>query len=122
MDLNTKMRLKEWAEDYVEWQRSRMTQKDWCKIKGMSVNTFAYRCRCVRRHAEAAASNVPEISRNQVNFVPITPPADPCDHFKNHSTGEEPLRIHLKNAMIEVPNDACTKNLKVILEVLTHAQ
>ena len=116
MDLNTRMRLQEWASDYAEWQNSRMTQKDWCSIKGLSVNTFAYRCRCVRRHAEAAASNVPEISRSQVDFVAITPPADLTDRIENQPTGAAPLRIHLRNAMIEVSNDACAKNLRIVLK------
>ena len=122
MDMVTKMRLQEWAEDYADQQASGLTQKDWCAVKGISVNTFAYRCRCVRRQAEVMAAYPSEAMLSKVDFVPITAPSQIPEDSKQGSEGASPMKIHFRNAMVEVTNEVCVKNLRIVLEVLSHAE
>lgn len=39
------MKLHKWAQDMAEQKASGLSQKKWCKMKGIPTTTFQYRCR-----------------------------------------------------------------------------
>ena len=44
------IRHENWKQMYEEYQSSGMTVKDWCKAQGLSVKTFYYRLRVLRKN------------------------------------------------------------------------
>ena len=51
-DITRQMRLQEWAEQIEDWRRSGLTQRQWAKAHGMSLEGFKYRKRTVEDQAE----------------------------------------------------------------------
>ena len=41
-DITRQMRLQEWAEQIDDWRRSGLTQRQWAKAHGMSLEGFKY--------------------------------------------------------------------------------
>lgn len=39
MNINEEMKLHKWSQDMVEQQASGLSQKQWCKIKGIPATT-----------------------------------------------------------------------------------
>ena len=48
MNINEEMKLHKWAQDMTDQKSSGLSQKEWCSMKGIPINTFQYRCRQVR--------------------------------------------------------------------------
>ena len=42
MNLTAQARLREWAREVDDWRASGMTQRSWCKTRGMKFDTFKY--------------------------------------------------------------------------------
>lgn len=47
-EVKMKLHRQEWAEDIAECQSSGMKIADWCRMKGISMNTYYRRLRAVR--------------------------------------------------------------------------
>ncbi len=56
MNEMVKIQHQQWARDLDDQRRSRLTQREWCRIHGISVHTFEYRCRIVRKTMESMLS------------------------------------------------------------------
>ena len=39
-EVKREMRYREWAEEIAEYQNSGMKIKEWCRMKGISMNTY----------------------------------------------------------------------------------
>lgn len=48
MNARKKINLQQWANDLAEQKGSGMTLLEWCRVKGINVNTFDHRCKQVR--------------------------------------------------------------------------
>lgn len=126
MNLTMRMRVQEWAVDYAEWKASGMTQKDWCRIKGLPLHTFEYRCRRVRKLADEMMGSKESLqppAPAAFAAVParlLEPGADPAAGKENGDRA--PMTIRLKDATIEVTDQISARKLQTVLEVLTHAQ
>ena len=44
-EMKKELRYREWAEEIAECQSSGMAVKDWCRMKGLSSNTYYRRLR-----------------------------------------------------------------------------
>lgn len=51
-DITRQMRLQEWAAQVEDWKRSGLTQRQWAKAHGMTLEGFKYRKRTVEDQAE----------------------------------------------------------------------
>ncbi len=51
-DIVRQMKLQEWAAQIEDWRRSGLTQRQWAKAHGMSLEGFKYRKRTVEDQAE----------------------------------------------------------------------
>ena len=47
-EVKMELHRQEWAEDIAEYQNSSMKIADWCRMKGISTNTYYRRLRAVR--------------------------------------------------------------------------
>ena len=52
MNEMVKIQHQQWARDLDDQRRSGLTQREWCRIHGISIHTFEYRCRIVRQTME----------------------------------------------------------------------
>lgn len=61
MNEMVKIQHQQWARDLDDQRRSGLTQREWCRIHGISIHTFEYRCRIVRQTMEnlLSESNLP---------------------------------------------------------------
>ena len=44
MNEMVKIQHQQWARDLDDQRRSGLTQREWCRIHGISIHTFEYRC------------------------------------------------------------------------------
>ena len=51
-DIARQMRLQEYASQVEDWKQSGLTQRQWCKVHGMTLECFKYRKRTVEDQAE----------------------------------------------------------------------
>jgi hypothetical protein len=51
-DITRQMRLQEWAAQVEDWKRSGLTQRQWSKAHGTTLEGFKYRKRTVEDQAE----------------------------------------------------------------------
>lgn len=88
-----------WEERILEWKRSGLTRKEFCKKNEVKITTFAYR----RRKINAAKKN---------GFIEVRVPA---------ARGRNTLSLHLKGGMvIDVPQGFDPALLRNILTVVEH--
>ena len=52
MNEMVKIQHQQWALDLDNQRRNGLTQREWCRIHGISIHTFEYRCRIVRKTME----------------------------------------------------------------------
>ena len=52
MNEMVKIQHQQWARDLDDQRRSGLTQREWCRIHGISIHTFEDRCRIVRQTME----------------------------------------------------------------------
>lgn len=45
MNEMVKIQHLQWAQDMDDQRRSGLTQREWCRIHGISIHTFEYRCK-----------------------------------------------------------------------------
>ena len=124
MDINlaTRMRLQEWAEDYAEWKASGLTQKEWCQIRRIPLHTFEYRCRRVRKTAAEIEKFRTSGAVRQTAFVEVPIPVEKDPPRYEPVRKEAAMVVHLHNATVEIADGTSPETIRTILEVLTHAQ
>ena len=44
MNEMVKIQHQQWARDLDDQKRSGLTQREWCRIHGIRIHTFEYRC------------------------------------------------------------------------------
>lgn len=61
-EMKKELRHREWAEEIAECQSSGIKIKEWCRMKGISCNTYYRRLRVVRTELlEQTAQTMPQI-------------------------------------------------------------
>lgn len=114
----------------AEQQNSGLSQAQWCKMKGMPATTFQYRCRKVRLAMEG---KLQENNSGNTAIVcadsAVKPVKDPdpelffakVDLSQEHHTASG-INIKFQGALISIAPDAPAEHVKMVLEVIAHAQ
>ena len=117
------MYLKQWSQDLAEQKASGLTQKDWCTQNGISMNTFKYRNRKVRKASEETGSKY-------TGIVPAGKPKEPASELQpffarvNLNAAPETfsgISICCNDTRVNIAPDASDAHVRMILEVLSHA-
>ena len=113
MNINEEMKLHKWAQDMAEQQNSGLSQAQWCKMKGMPATTFQYRCRKVRLAMEE------KLQENNSDNAAIV--CAKVDLSQEHHTASG-INIKFQDTLISIAPDAPAEHVKMVLEVIAHAQ
>lgn len=74
MNEMVKIQHQQWARDLDDQRRSGLTQREWCRIHGISIHTFEYRCRIVRQTMENLLSEKqPSVQFAELDVQPSVP-------------------------------------------------
>lgn len=130
MHINEEMKLHKWAQDMAEQQSSGLSQVQWCKMKDIPTNTFQYRCRKVRLAME---EKLQKSKSDNAAIIPAGHAVKPADDtqtepfFAKVDLAPEPhtasgINIKFQDTLINIAPDAPTDHVKMVLEVLAHAQ
>ncbi|MGN0323947.1 MAG: IS66 family insertion sequence element accessory protein TnpA [Oliverpabstia sp.] len=130
MNINEEMKLHKWAQDMAEQQNSGLSQTQWCKMKGIPATTFQYRCRKVRmvmeeKLQENNSGNAAIVSADR-SVKPVNDPEPELffakvDLSPEHHTASG-INIKFQDTLINIAPDAHADHVKMVLEVLAHAQ
>ena len=116
-EVKKKLRHREWAEGIAECQSSGMTIKDWCRMKGISCNSYYRRLRAVRTALlEQTAHTMPQI-------VPVSSAValQRSEAETIHSSAvlaNEKIMIRKNGIEIELPQDVSESMLLTLLRGL----
>ena len=95
--------------DLDDQRRSGLTQREWCRIHGISIHTFEYRCRIVRQTMENLLSEKqPSVQFAELDVQPSVP----------ETSG---IRSQASGISVEFFPDADCNQIKTVMEVLCHA-
>ena len=128
MNINEEMKLHKWAGDMAEQKSSGLSQKEWCKMKGIATNTFQYRCKQVRLAMEEKIKNSNQdntalVAANQDIEMPIS--SEPM-FAKVELTGgyntPSGINIKFKDTLVNIAPDAPDVHVRLVLEVITDAK
>lgn len=109
MNEMVKIQHQQWARDLDDQRRSGLTQREWCRIHGISIHTFEYRCRIVRQTMENLLSEKqPSVQFAELDVQPSVP----------ETSG---IRIQASGISVEFFSDADCNQIKTVMEVLCHA-
>lgn len=123
MNINERIKLQRWARDMAEQRSSGLTQKKWCKIRGISIKTFEYRCRRVRLAMEdelkqkeidtcpVPAVNTPEISNDTEPFFAKV-------ELRNEHNTQSGINIRAGNVFVNIAPDVPDSHVRMVLEVI----
>ena len=116
-EVKRELRYREWAEEIAECQSSGMTIKAWCRMKGISCNTYYRRLRVVRTALlEQTANTIQPIvplsssaalHRTKTKTIQ-SPPIPVCEKVMIRKNGIE----------IELPQDVSEQMLLTLLRGL----
>lgn len=109
MNEMVKIQHQQWARDLDDQRRSGLTQREWCRIHGISIHTFEYRCRIVRQTMENLLSEKqPSVQFAELDVQPSVP----------ETSG---IHIQALGISVEFFPDADCNQIKTVMEVLCHA-
>lgn len=128
MNINEEMKLHKWAQDMADQKTSGLSQKEWCNMRSIPINTFQYRCRQVRLAMEE------KINRDKQGTTSLTPvphksemPASLEPAFAkveligSHNTPSG-INIKFNDSIVNIAPDAPDSHVRMVLEVITNAK
>lgn len=122
MNLTAQKRYREWAAQVDDQQSSGLTQREWCRVHGITYEAFKYRKgRLETLAAELMDTEAMSAEGNDIALIPasVSESLDLVQNaFSNTSAG---MRIDLKNASISVTGSIEPAVLRAALEVLKDA-
>lgn len=128
MNIHEEMKLHKWAQDMAEQKASGLSQKKWCKMKGIPTTTFQYRCRKVHLVMEE------KLQESQPEHTAIVPaetiaetPAESEPFFAKVNLSPSHgvpsgMNIQFHDTLVHIAPDAPERHIRIVLEVLGHAQ
>lgn len=127
MNMKEKMKLQQWAQDMAEQKASGLSQKKWCKMKGISTKTFEYRCRRVRKAME---EKLHKTSKDNVAIIPASKPEERSVDQKpffakvnltSACSVPSGINIRFHGALVNIAPDSPAEHVRIVLEVLANA-
>lgn len=130
MDINEEIKLHQWAQDMADQKSSGLSQREWCRKQGIGTTTFQYRCRRVRLAME---EKLQESKSDNASIVPVEHSVKPVNDAQSEpffakvdlspeSRTASGINIKFQDTLINIAPDAPSDHVKMVLEVLTHAQ
>ena len=127
MNINEEMKLNKWACDMAEQKSSGLSQKEWCGMKGIPINTFQYRCRQVRLAMEDRMKND---KTDNTSLVPAekaisTSDTEPFFAKVELNSGHNipsGINIRSKDILVNIAPDTPDSHVRMVLEVITDAK
>ena len=115
-EVKKELRYREWAEEIAECQSSGMAVRDWCRMKGLSSNTYYRRLRVLRTSL---------LSQTEQSMQPIVPisaamslqTSDP-KRIKAASAVDEKVLIRKSGIEVELPQNISEHILLTLLRGL----
>lgn len=124
MELKEQIKLNKWSKDMIDCQNSGLTQLQWCELRGIKLKTFEYRCRRVRLAAEELMDTgdreTLQLPEETGSFASV--PVSVMKEAQDNSLGMATMVIKFENATVEFSNGILPAHLKMVLEVLAHAE
>lgn len=127
MNISKEMRLHQWAQDMAEQKASGLSQKQWCKMKGIGSTTYEYRCRRVR---EAMEKKIEEKKTAENAIVPANRKSgslyeqEPCFakvNLTGMTSSSSGIQINFHGMLFNIAPDAPAEHIGMVLEVLANA-
>ena len=115
-EVKMELHRQEWAEDIAECQSSGMKIADWCRMKGISMNTYYRRLRAVRTALlEKSEQSIVPLSiaaeSMELEINPIVTPLTPVQK-------QDKVIIRKNGIEIELPHDTPEQMLLTLLRGL----
>ena len=115
-EVKMELHRQEWAEDIAECQSSGMKIADWCRMKGISMNTYYRRLRAVRTALlEKSEQSIVPLSiaaeSMELETNPIVTPLPPVQK-------QDKVIIRKNGIEIELPHDTPEQMLLTLLRGL----
>lgn len=120
MDMIKYERLKTWAQEADEQKRSGMTQADWCKIHGVSIHTFKYRLKILKKETNQLMEHRP--GGSGVRFAEIPAPSPAPGQQKDRTIGQAGITIITDQMRIQISNSASRELVGSVLKAVQDAK
>lgn len=124
MNLTAQKRYREWASQVDDQQSSGLTQREWCRVHGITYEAFKYRKgRLETLAAELMNTEATNVEANDITLVPASVSASESLEMVQtaFSATSHSMRIDLQHATISVTNGIDPAVLRAALEVLKDA-
>lgn len=124
MNLTAQKRYREWAAQVDDQQSSGLTQREWCRVHGITYEAFKYRKgRLETLAAEFMNAETMGAESNDIALVPASVSASESLDLAQAalSAADAGMRIDLEHATIRVTNRIDPAILRTALEVLKDA-
>ena len=124
MNLTAQKRYREWAAQVDDQQSSGLTQREWCRVHGITYEAFKYRKgRLETLAAELMSTEAANAEANDITLVPASVSvSESLDVVQTaFSATSHSMRIDLEHATISVTNSISPSVLRTVLEVLKDA-
>lgn len=127
VNINKEMRLRQWAQDMAEQKASGLSQKQWCKMKGIGSTTYEYRCRKVREVMEQklvekeAEKNAIISAANKAESLCEQEPFFAKVNLTGMTGSSLGMQINSHGMLFNIAPDAPAEHVRMVLEVLVNA-
>ena len=108
-------KLKQWLELIQDYKSSGLTIEDWCAANRLKKHQYYYRLRKVREAVLLAER------KQEIVAIPDTLAEQKVPVEETQVTAGE-LKIQIGNALIHVSHSTSSPLLRMVLEVMNHAQ
>ena len=124
MDIKEQIKLREWAADMAEKNASGLSIRQWCEMKGISTNSFLYRCKRVRDAMQKIEDAKPSTELVMSNAAPADIQFVKIEASPATSTESDPcpgIEIRLHDMEIHIHPDAKPSHVRLVMETLRNA-
>lgn len=122
MRIQEELNIRQWAQDMADQKASGLKQKEWCKVHGINLNTYQYRCKRVRRVLRDSIQERDD-SNEIIPMCADTPePVFAKVNLVAPQAQTSGIRIQTDAALIDIAPDAQTEQICAVLEAFLHAE
>ena len=117
-EIKRELRYREWVKEIAECQSSGMKIKEWCRMKGISCNTYYRRLRVVRAEMlEQTVNTMQQIVPLSMSAALQRPKSEEAIQFPPIPVCEK-VMIRKNGIEIELPQDVSEQMLLTLLRGL----
>lgn len=122
-EITKQMRLQEYASQIEDWRRSGLTQRQWAKVHGMTLEAFKYRKRKVEDQAEELLSGfITGTSTHQIVQLPDTAEKQDYEEFRIHNAVQNySVEISMPGGCVRAASDISPEILQLVIREVKNA-